>query len=50
MIFDTRKIAQSKTTIVQEENAAYEEGVIGQADVVTEDVVQQADGIAESRR
>lgn len=44
---DTRKIAQEQTTIVQEENAAYEEGVIGQADVVTEDVVQQADGIAE---
>ena len=44
----TRENSAEQTTIVQEENAAYEEGVIGQADVVTEDVVQQADGIAEA--
>ena len=43
----THENSAEQTTIVQEENAAYEEGVIGQADVVTEDVVQQADGIAE---
>jgi signal transduction histidine kinase len=44
----THENSAEQTTIVQEENAAYEEGVIGQADVVTEDVVQQADGIAEA--
>ena len=44
----TRENSAEQTTIAQEENAVYEEEVIGQADVVTEDVVQQADGIAEA--
>ena len=44
----THENSAEQTTIAQEENAAYEEEVIGQADVVTEDVVQQADGIAEA--
>ena len=44
----THENSAEQTTIVQEENAAYEEGVIGQEDVVTEDVVQQADVIAEA--
>ena len=35
----TRENSAEQTTIAQEENAAYEEEVIGQADVVTEDVI-----------